>query len=163
MQRTHCSIKGPKHTPGTGLPAPLGGRRGGTSMSPLAPLQKAKSTFPYWHPGAAAAVTPQSTARIRHEFLPRPGQHNTGRFAKWKQRHIQHSANVSRPAPSQSSLPEPGALLSPHHPSCRGSVPGQWAHPSAASHSCRFPNSQYNLPAVRTAITFPVLNWLGQE
>jgi len=69
-------------------------------MSPLAPLQKAKSTFAHWQPVAAAAATPRITGQTRHGLLPGPGQHNTGRLAE----RVAHTAIPPTPAgPSQGS------------------------------------------------------------
>lgn len=69
------------------------------------------------------------------------------------------------PAPSQSSLLQPGACrahtTAPDECLCLDSGQKESIHPSGAPHVYNPPNSQYDPPAAGTAITFP--GWDGSR
>lgn len=145
-------------------------------MSLFIPIQRGKSIFLHWYSAAAAAAARcQITSQTRQELLPVPGQHKMGRLGKEKG--WQHTAtSLMSAGPAQGSagqhLPRAACyslehckahITPPANDLCLESGHKVSAHPSATSHIHSFPNSQYDLTAVSTAITFPVLNWLGQS
>lgn len=121
----HHSIKQPKHPPGTGLSAPLQGRRGGTSMSPLAPPPESQTHISPLVPRSCCCSGSPVYWLDQAQIAPWTG---LPRGSGGTQRNPANASGpctrVSSPAPSQSSLLQPGALQSPHHSSCWGSVPG---------------------------------------